>query len=180
MLERHHTGGPCPQTEPSGPDLDGVVADANAVGLAYVVIGGFSVIANGYVRATKTPTCWCPTAPMPTRPSCVSWSASKADALRDGKVLAAEDVAGAHHLRCGVATASSTSCAAVCRRSITRPWRPPNRGRSRWGAGPLRRAFAASSASSAWPAGRRTARDLEDSKASKRQLPIDPIPGLDE
>ncbi len=27
------------QDEPSGPDLDGVVADANAVGLSYVVIG---------------------------------------------------------------------------------------------------------------------------------------------
>ncbi len=39
--------------EPSGPDLDGVVADANAVGLRYVVIGGFSVIANGFIRATK-------------------------------------------------------------------------------------------------------------------------------
>ena len=38
--------------ELSGPDLDGVVADANAVGLPYVVIGGFSVIANGYLRAT--------------------------------------------------------------------------------------------------------------------------------
>jgi hypothetical protein len=37
----------------SGPDLAGVVADANDVGLAYVVIGGFSVIANGYVRATN-------------------------------------------------------------------------------------------------------------------------------
>ena len=34
--------------EPSGPDIDGVVADANAAGLRYVVIGGFSVIANGY------------------------------------------------------------------------------------------------------------------------------------
>ena len=28
------------QREPSGPDLDGVIADANAVGLRYVVIGG--------------------------------------------------------------------------------------------------------------------------------------------
>ncbi|MBK5221056.1 MAG: hypothetical protein JJE35_14945 [Thermoleophilia bacterium] len=41
------------QAEPSGPDLEGVVADANAVGLPYVVIGGFSVIANGFVRATR-------------------------------------------------------------------------------------------------------------------------------
>ena len=39
------------QDEPSGPDLAGVVADANAVGLEYVVIGGFSVIAHGYLRA---------------------------------------------------------------------------------------------------------------------------------
>jgi hypothetical protein len=38
--------------ELSGPDLEGVVADANAVGLSYVVIGGFSVIANGFLRAT--------------------------------------------------------------------------------------------------------------------------------
>jgi hypothetical protein len=36
-----------------GPDLAGVIADANAVGLAHVVIGGFAVIANGYICATK-------------------------------------------------------------------------------------------------------------------------------
>ena len=42
-----------PHQEPSGPDLEGVVADANAVGLEYVVIGGFSVIFNGFIRATK-------------------------------------------------------------------------------------------------------------------------------
>lgn len=41
------------QDELSGPDLVGVVADADAVGLPYVVIGGFSVIFHGYVRATK-------------------------------------------------------------------------------------------------------------------------------
>jgi hypothetical protein len=42
-----------PQDELSGPDLAGVVADADAVGLGHVVIGGFSVIFHGYVRATK-------------------------------------------------------------------------------------------------------------------------------
>ena len=41
------------RAELSGPDLDGVIADANAVGLPYVVIGGFSVIAHGYLRATR-------------------------------------------------------------------------------------------------------------------------------
>lgn len=39
--------------EPSGPDLSGIVADANAVGLPYVVIGTFAVIAHGFLRATK-------------------------------------------------------------------------------------------------------------------------------
>jgi hypothetical protein len=41
------------QDELSGPDLDGVVANANAVGLEHVVIGGFAVIYHGHVRATK-------------------------------------------------------------------------------------------------------------------------------
>lgn len=36
-----------PRDELSGPDLDGVIADANAARLPYVVIGGFSVIAHG-------------------------------------------------------------------------------------------------------------------------------------
>lgn len=42
-----------PQDEPTGPDLEGVIADANAVGLECVVIGGFSVIYHGHIRATK-------------------------------------------------------------------------------------------------------------------------------
>jgi hypothetical protein len=42
-----------PQDELSGPDLAGAVADADAVELDYVVIGGFSVIYHGHVRATK-------------------------------------------------------------------------------------------------------------------------------
>jgi hypothetical protein len=42
-----------PQDELSGPDLVGVIADANLAGLKHVVIGGFSVIFHGYVRATR-------------------------------------------------------------------------------------------------------------------------------
>ncbi|HEV7614930.1 MAG TPA: hypothetical protein VGO36_01720 [Solirubrobacterales bacterium] len=42
-----------PPDELSGPDLPGVVADADAAELQHVVIGGFSVIFHGYVRATK-------------------------------------------------------------------------------------------------------------------------------
>ncbi|MDQ3572299.1 MAG: hypothetical protein M3383_05500 [Actinomycetota bacterium] len=42
-----------PPDELSGPDLAGVVADATAVGLDHVVIGGFSVIFHGFIRATR-------------------------------------------------------------------------------------------------------------------------------
>jgi hypothetical protein len=38
---------------PDAPDLVGVITAANEVGLPYVVIGGFAVIANEYVRGTE-------------------------------------------------------------------------------------------------------------------------------
>ena len=38
---------------PEAPDLVGVVTAANEVGLSYVIIGGFAVIANQYVRGTE-------------------------------------------------------------------------------------------------------------------------------
>lgn len=84
--------------ELSGPDLDGVVADADGVGLPYVVIGGFSVIAHGYLRATKDSDLLVP-------------DGSEADAairrfldrigaarLSDGAVLGAAEIAGSHRL----------------------------------------------------------------------------------
>jgi hypothetical protein len=38
---------------PDAPDLVGVVTAANEAGLSYVIIGGFAVIANQYVRGTE-------------------------------------------------------------------------------------------------------------------------------
>jgi hypothetical protein len=38
---------------PDAPDLVGVITAANEVGLPFVVIGGFAVIANEYVRGTE-------------------------------------------------------------------------------------------------------------------------------
>jgi hypothetical protein len=86
-------------SEPSGPDLVGVVVDADVAGLEYVVIGGFAVIAHGHVRATKDSDLLVP-------------DGSDADAavlrflervggrrLRDEKVLTSEEVAAAEHLR---------------------------------------------------------------------------------
>ncbi len=85
--------------ELSGPDLDGVVADANAVGLSYVVIGGFSVIAHGYLRATKDSDLLVPDGQDTNEAILRFLDRAKATRLRDGKVLTAEDVAGTHHLR---------------------------------------------------------------------------------
>jgi hypothetical protein len=85
--------------ELSGPDLDGVVADANAVGLPYVVIGGFSVIANGFLRATEDSDLLVPDGDEADQAVLRFLDKARAKRLRDGKVLAAEDVAGAHHLR---------------------------------------------------------------------------------
>jgi hypothetical protein len=87
------------QDEPSGPDLAGVVADANAVGLAYVVIGGFSVIANGYLRATQDSDLLVPDGAEADAAIQRFLSVAEATRLYDGKELTSEDVAGAHHLR---------------------------------------------------------------------------------
>jgi hypothetical protein len=88
-----------PPLEPTGPDLSGVIADANAVGLDYVVIGGFSVIYHGYVRATKDSDLLVPDGP--DADAAVLHFLERADArrLRDGKVLTPEDVNDAPHIR---------------------------------------------------------------------------------
>ncbi|HSK50358.1 MAG TPA: hypothetical protein VK889_07660 [Solirubrobacterales bacterium] len=85
--------------EPSGPDLDGVVADANAVGLAYVVIGGFSVMANGFLRATKDSDLLVPDGAETDEAILRFLDRVEATRLFDGKTLTIDDVAGAHHLR---------------------------------------------------------------------------------
>jgi hypothetical protein len=88
-----------PQREPTGPDLSGVVADANAVGLEYVVIGGFSVIYHGYIRATKDSDLLVPDGP--DADAAVLRFLERADGkrLRDAKVFTPKDVADAHNLR---------------------------------------------------------------------------------
>lgn len=86
-------------SEPSGPDLAGVVADANAAGLSHVVIDGFAVIAHAYVRATKDTDLLVPDGP--DADAAILRFLERTDAVRlsDGHVLAAEDVTGVEHLR---------------------------------------------------------------------------------
>jgi hypothetical protein len=168
------------QDEPSGPDLDGVVADANAVGLSYVVIGGFSVMANGFVRATKDSDLLVPDGAETDDAILRFLDRAEATRLHDGKLLTVDDVAGTHHLRVisrhgivdimrgglppldyetvaknSIATEVGSESAPVAGlRSIVGFKRLAGRGQDRI--------------------------DLEELEALHGKLPIDPIPSLDE
>ncbi len=90
-----------PQREPSGPDLSGVVADANAVGLEYVVIGGFSVIYHGYIRATKDSDLLVPDGPDADAGVLRFLERVDGTRLRDEKVLTLDDLRDTPNLRIG-------------------------------------------------------------------------------
>jgi hypothetical protein len=168
-----------PLDEPSGPDLDGVVADANAVGLDYVVIGGFSVIANGFLRATKDSDLLVPDGEETDEAILRFFDRIEASRLRDGKVLSGEDVAGAEHLRVG----SRHGIVDVIRGGL-----PPldydtvvkDAIDAEVGAQPARIAGLRSIVGFKRLAGRpQDRRDLEELESFHGELPIESIPGLD-
>lgn len=76
----------------SGPDLAGVVADADAVGLPYVVIGGFSVIFHGYVRATKDSDLLVPDGPVANEAVVRFLDRIEARRFQDDRVLGEADI----------------------------------------------------------------------------------------
>ncbi len=88
-----------PQNEPTGPNLAGVIADANRAGLPYVVIGGFSVIFHGHVRATKDSDILVPDGPEADAAVLRFLDLTDARRFHDDKVLTEEDVSGSEHLR---------------------------------------------------------------------------------
>lgn len=88
-----------PPREPTGPDLGGIIAAANAVGLEYVVIGGFSVIYHGYIRATRDSDLLVPDGPDADAAVMRFLKRVEARRLRDEKVLTLEDIAATHHVR---------------------------------------------------------------------------------
>jgi hypothetical protein len=87
------------QDELSGPDLAGVIADANAVSLNYVVIGAFAVIYHGYVRATKDSDLL--VGDGPEADAAVLRFLERIDGrhLRDNEAITPEDIASAESLR---------------------------------------------------------------------------------
>jgi hypothetical protein len=165
--------------ELSGPDIDGVVADASAVGLQYVVIGGFSVIANGYLRATKDSDLLVPDGPAADEAIMRFLERTGATRLYDDKTLTEEDITGTDHLRVnsrhgiidilrgGLPPLDYDTVAAEANSvDIGGQLAPVASLRSIVGFKRL--------------AGRpRDRNDLEELEAFHGELPIDPIPGLD-
>ena len=167
------------QDEPTGPDLDGIVADANAVGLSYVVIGGFSVIANGFVRATKDSDLLVPDGPETDEAILRLLDRIEAARLYDGKALTREDVLDAHHIR----VRSKHGILDIMRGGL-----PPldyetvaaNAVDAEVGGEPARVAGLRSIVGFKRLAGRPLdKRDLEELEALHGELPQDEIPGLD-
>jgi hypothetical protein len=161
------------------PDLAGVVADANAVGLPHVVIGGFAVIAHGYFRATKDSDLLVPDGPDVDEAILRFLDRIDATRFSDDKVLTADDVAGAYHLRVdsrhGVIDVMRGGLPpldyeTVADRAIERSWR----------GNPVRVASLRSLVGFKRLAGRGQDRvDLEKLESANGELPVDPIPGLD-
>lgn len=167
-------------SEIRGPDLSGVVADANASGLDYVVIGGFAVIAHGYFRATKDSDLLVPDGPETDEAILLFFDRIGATRFSDGKVLTAEDVAGAHHLRVdsrhGVIDIMRGGLPpldyeTVAAQAVEGSWRER----------PFRVASLRSLVGFKRLANRLGDRvDLERLEQVNGELPIDPIPSLDE
>ena len=169
-----------PQDELSGPDLAGVVADADAVGLEYVVIGGFAVIYHGHVRATKDSDLLVPDGPDADAAVLRFLERVDGKRLRDDKSLTVEDVASAERLRIN-------SCHGIV--DIMRGGLPPldydtvaqRAETTDWDGQTVRIAALPSVVGFKRLAGRPQDRlDLVELEALYDELPIEPIPGLDE
>jgi hypothetical protein len=168
-----------PLSEIRGPDLAGVVADANRADLEHVVVGGFAVIAHGYFRATKDSGLLVPDGPETDEAILRFFELIGATRFSDGKVLTADDVAGAHHLRVdsrhGVIDVMRGGLPpldydTVAARAVPGTWR----------GSPFRVAALRSLVGFKRLADRGQDRvDLEKLERANGDLPIDPIPGLD-
>lgn len=167
------------QDELSGPDLGGAVADAEAVGLPHVVIGGFSVIAHGYVRATKDSDLLVPDGLEADAAVVRFLERIEARRFQDDKVLTAGDVGEGEHLRVN-------SRHGII--DIMRGGPPPldfdtvsSRAETiEWNGRDIRVAGLASVVGFKRLAGRMQDKvDLSELEAIYGELPIEPIPGLD-
>jgi hypothetical protein len=165
--------------EPSGPDLLGVIADANAAGLDHVVIGGFSVIFHGFVRATRDSDLLIPDGEGADEAVLRFFELAEARRLSDGRKPALDDISNAEHLRVdsrrGIVDllrggVPPLDFATVSGRAATTEWR-----------GQVVRVAALTSLVGFKRLARRPQDrvDLEELKAIYGELPEEPIPGVD-
>lgn len=168
-----------PQDEPTGPDLEGVVADADAVGLECVVIGGFSVIYHGHIRATKDSDLLVPDGPEADDAIARFLDRIQATRLYDGKLLTHADIAGAEHLRVnsrhGIVDLMRGGLPPLDYDTVAR-----RAEEAVWDGHTVRIAALPSVVGFKRLAGRPQDRqDLTDLEAIYGALPIEPIPGID-
>ncbi len=168
------------QSAPTGPDLAGVVADADRAELPYVVIGGFSVIFHGHVRATKDSDLLVPDGAEADAAVLRFLELSEARRFSDDKVLTADDVNGAEHLRIasrhGIVDVMRGGLApldfeTVFKRAV---WTDLRGQKIRIAALPSVVGFKRLAARD------RDRDDLDELEKLHGKLPIEPIPGLDE
>jgi hypothetical protein len=159
-----------------GPDLAGVILDANEAGLPYVVI---AVIAHGYLRATKDSDLLVPDGPDADAAIARFFELAGARRYPDGKQLDEDDIRDAHHLRVesrhgvidimrgGLPPLDYETASA---RAVGATWRDQ----------PFRVAALRTLVGFKRLAGRGQDRvDLENLENANGELPIDEIPGLD-
>lgn len=144
-----------------------------------MVIGGFSVIYHGYLRATKDCDLLVPDGPDTDAAVLRFLTRVNGRRLYDGKVLTSEDVAGAQHLR----ISSSRGIVDIMRGGL-----PPldydtvaeHAERTEWQGQTMRFASLPSVVGFKRLAGRpRDRLDLAELEGLYDELPIEPIPGLD-
>lgn len=168
-----------PPGELSGPDLAGVVAAANAARLEHIVIGGFSVIYHGYVRATKDSDLLIPDGPAADAAVLRFLKKVGGKRLRDDKVLTDADVAGAETLRVnsrhGIIDILRGGLSPLDYETVSR-----RADKAEWHGQLIRIAALPTIVGFKRLAGRPQDKlDLAELEAIYGELPIEPIPGLD-
>ncbi len=161
------------------PELDVAVAAMVAKGARFVVVGGFSVIANRFVRATEDIDFLVPDDPENDRRTLSALLALDGVRLRDDQPLEEEHLLGQTHLR------AKTSAGVI---DVMRGGLPPldfetvEKGAIQADYGGARFLVAGLSSIVGFKrlAGRpRDRNDLIGLEEIHGELPIDPIPGLD-
>ncbi len=165
---------------PADPELDVAAAAMYAAGAEFVVVGGFAVIANRFVRATEDIDFLVPDDPANDHRVLAALRALDAVRFRDDRILREEYLLGQSHLR------AKTRAGVI---DIIRGGLPPldfETVRERalladYGGLKLRVAGLASIVGFKRLAGRpRDRNDLLGLEEIHGELPIDPIPGLDD